>query len=118
MKIFLALALVFGVEAFAKPRTLQVPKSVAAVDSIQIRRIPCISPAVKVAVDGGFVLAPNKAACEKVSFLVEVRACAVYEDGGKSLDCGVGRVRVLSTDDGLQRLWDVAKPEWEKVKGY
>lgn len=117
MKTFAFVFLLASV-SFAAPRTLQVPKKVADVDAITARAFDCPQQLVAQARDGGttVVRVPNPTCTP--SFVVEFRACAIYEDGGKSQDCGVGKIRVKANDEALQTLWNSARVEWEKAKGY
>lgn len=103
----------------AKPRTLQAPKAVSQVDNASVSHFVCPQVlVVETNKDGGSTFVKKDQAGCTPSFTVEFRACAVYEDGKKSQDCGVGKIRVKADDEALQTLWNAARVEWEKSKGY
>lgn len=118
MKTFTVVALFVASVAIAAPRTLQAPKKVADIERASVRSFECPQILVSQKTGGGvkFVQKPHPSCVP--SFVVEFHACATYEDGGKSQDCGTGKIRVKADDAALQTLWNAARVEWEKAKGY
>lgn len=118
MKTFLLVAVLVSTAAFAKHRTLIAPRDAKDVRSFTIQPNRCPQRLQRFALpDGGTRVQPLVTNCEE-GFIVVVTACALFEDGGVSGDCGDVKVRLNRNDASLQRLWDAAKPEWEKAKGY